>query len=831
MTRDNNHVPRHARYLDQVIPPNNRTPKVPPAFAHCDARLQELEARLLLSASGLDKQPISDLDDWLNRPVVQVDQTDLNGHDGLHGIVAPGDDHGNNAADSTFVQTDATLFGDIEIVADQDWFNFLGQAGIQYTFATELLGNSDTSLVLYDTDGVTVLASDDDGGPGLASLLNWTAPSQGTYYIAVRGFDTETGDYSISMSDTAIPTGEIRGTKWDDINADGIHDAGEPGLEGWIIFIDENRNRRREPSERFVVTDANGDYAFENMRPGTYTIAEKAKPGWEQTFPGPNGATFPNTPAIVGLGADVVSASTGGALPEEFVLFDDKWAQPGGLGSTVLITYSFSNLLDGGLPGGLSAAAIQTAIEEALDLWANFAPFKFVQMPDNGPAPDENHTAYPAASNPDIRFGYTDINDPNVLAHAFLPFQPATTGLSGDVHFSTGFTWSIGDGPGTFDLIEVAVHEIGHSLGLLHETAVDAIMNPVYGARYNGFGTSFLLDDDVDGIQALYGEVQSLLGVWSVTLANPGDIVTGIDFGSFLNDDHGNDQASAVPVGPPTLITGSIESFGDVDWFSFDAKQGQFFSFETLLDTGIEDTVIRLIGPDGTTLIGLDDDSGIALASKLPWVAPADGTYYLEVSGFNANVGDYTLRLAAAPQGDLDLDGFVGFNDLVIILDLFNQAVPVGVLLSGDPSFDGFVGIADLNIVLGNWNAGVQPPAVTQQASAGEALATDTPADSTPNQAADLAQTEQTQTAATVQSNSRVRPPRQARNSDSHRDRSRNKRADHDAPGHHAQDAVAAWSRKPSRTPLERPAVSFTYASDSDDSEGLLGLWSAAPED
>jgi Matrixin/SdrD B-like domain/Bacterial pre-peptidase C-terminal domain len=840
MTRDNKHGRRGTRILNQPGLSGLSGREQGSQGTPSDFTFQELEARLLLSASGLgelNKQPLGDIDAWLNRSVASVDLPAQSDHSGTHGIVEPGDDHGNDAANSTFVQTDTTIFGDIEVAADQDWFNFLGQTGIEYTFATQLLGITDTSLVLYDTDGTTVLAFDDDGGPGLADLLVWTAPSQGTYFLAVRGFDTETGAYSLSMSDTAIPTGEIRGSKWNDLNQDGIRDLNEPGLEGWVIFIDENRNRKRESSERFVITDQNGDYVFENMRPGTYTIAEKAQPGWQQTAPGADGATASsNPPAPVVVPGTVLfdtPAPAGDDTPIGFTASGDKWPQPGGLGTTAVITYSFSNLLDGGLLGGLSASAIQTGIEEALNLWASFSPLKFVAVSDSGPLPDDLDTSYPAGSNPDIRFGRHDIDgDSGVLAHAFFP---TGTGLAGDVHFDSGDTWSIGPGGNSIDLIEVAVHEIGHSLGLGHEPSppggMDAIMNPFYGERYDGFGTSFLLDDDVAGVQSLYGEVQSLLGVWTVTINNPGEFADGIDFGSFLNDDHGNDQAGATSVGPPTIIVGSIESFGDVDWFSFEAGQGQSFSFETLLTNGIEDTVIRLIGPDGTTLIGSDDDSGIALASKLPWVAPSPGTYYMEVSGFNANIGDYSLRLAAAPTGDINVDGFVGVDDLNIILNFWNQNVPVGDVSSGDPSFDGFVGIDDLNIVLGNWNNGTPPPATSLQASGSESVASATNDGGGAQAVTAVESPVQADPGVVVAATEpQSRRARARRVSDSPPSQAASKPVNRLDRAEGTLNAVAAWSRKPGSLAVHTPLNPFTSATDSDDSEGLLGLWSGSVE-
>ena len=69
-----------------------------------------------------------------------------------------------------------------------------------------------------------------------------------------------------------------------------------------------------------------------------------------------------------------------------------------------------------------------------------------------------------------------------------------------------------------------------------------------------------------------------------------------------------------------------------------------------------------------------------------------------------------TIAPVTSLVGDLDGDGFVGINDLNIVLGAWNQNVPPANPLA-DPSGDGFVGIDDLNTVLGNWNAGTPPTA------------------------------------------------------------------------------------------------------------------------
>jgi Esterase-like activity of phytase len=57
--------------------------------------------------------------------------------------------------------------------------------------------------------------------------------------------------------------------------------------------------------------------------------------------------------------------------------------------------------------------------------------------------------------------------------------------------------------------------------------------------------------------------------------------------------------------------------------------------------------------------------------------------------------------------GDNNEDGFVGVDDLNLILSRWNQTVFPGTM--SDPNTDGFVGVDDLNIVLTNWNNGVPP--------------------------------------------------------------------------------------------------------------------------
>ena len=67
--------------------------------------------------------------------------------------------------------------------------------------------------------------------------------------------------------------------------------------------------------------------------------------------------------------------------------------------------------------------------------------------------------------------------------------------------------------------------------------------------------------------------------------------------------------------------------------------------------------------------------------------------------------------------GDLNGDGFVGVDDLNIVLTHWNQNVTPGDLSMGDITGEGFVGVDDLNTILVNWNIGT-PPSLSQALAA-----------------------------------------------------------------------------------------------------------------
>ena len=77
--------------------------------------------------------------------------------------------------------------------------------------------------------------------------------------------------------------------------------------------------------------------------------------------------------------------------------------------------------------------------------------------------------------------------------------------LETDIFFNPNVNWGVHDEPAgsstVIDFTRVAVHELGHALGLDHETTKPAAMQPLYGNL-----ASVPTTDDINGLLAIYGE-------------------------------------------------------------------------------------------------------------------------------------------------------------------------------------------------------------------------------------------------------------------------------------------------------------------------------------
>jgi hypothetical protein len=151
------------------------------------------------------------------------------------------------------------------------------------------------------------------------------------------------------------------------------------------------------------------------------------------------------------------------------------------------ITYAFINGTND-IPGDREWQDVR----DGFAIWAEQTPLTFTEASDSSQA--------------DIVIGWArgdhGDGDPfdgpgDVLAHASYPnpYQPEQVIL----HFDEDEDWV--DGPNEdVDLVTVAAHEIGHTLGLDHSRDPNSLMFPSYSGPHR-----FLDNDDIAGVQSLYG--------------------------------------------------------------------------------------------------------------------------------------------------------------------------------------------------------------------------------------------------------------------------------------------------------------------------------------
>jgi peptidoglycan hydrolase-like protein with peptidoglycan-binding domain len=176
---------------------------------------------------------------------------------------------------------------------------------------------------------------------------------------------------------------------------------------------------------------------------------------------------------------------------DPFVFSNDSWDDR-----------TFGWLLQTGTPDITDEAA---AIQRAFDTWSAQVPLAFAQVSSSATA-DLNVEWTTGDHGDGSPFDGSGSGGFNIFAHAFYPED-------GRIHFDEAETWGHTHGSGTVDLESVALHEIGHSLGLRHSGLSDAVMFFAINSQRRQ-----LHEADIRGIKSRYPPVVFAPGQPAVTV-------------------------------------------------------------------------------------------------------------------------------------------------------------------------------------------------------------------------------------------------------------------------------------------------------------------------
>ena len=151
------------------------------------------------------------------------------------------------------------------------------------------------------------------------------------------------------------------------------------------------------------------------------------------------------------------------------------------------ITYAFANGTD-----QIEGDRERDLIGRAFGLWSKQTPLTFTEIADTATADIVVGWAVGDHGDGDPFDGPGD-----VLAHASFPNPYDNSQVF--LHFDDDERW-VDSETRNVDLLTVAAHEIGHTLGLAHSNDPDALMYPSYSEPHRSLG-----QDDIRGIQSIYG--------------------------------------------------------------------------------------------------------------------------------------------------------------------------------------------------------------------------------------------------------------------------------------------------------------------------------------
>ena len=246
-----------------------------------------------------------------------------------------------------------------------------------------------------------------------------------------------------------------------------------------------------------------------------------------------------------------------------------------------------------------------------------------------------------------------------------------------DIVFNSGESWDVYSGPLRFDntseFERVALHELGHALGLNHSTASSAIMRAFVS------DTDSLQADDIAGIVSIYGAGETSV---PVTVANIyGVTVVSPDNSTLSGPSNSNTLSGSLAVDDNQLDGKSLDlyqyTFENDSTVDIQLSSAAFDPFLYLVRVSATQSAVA-----GGTFV--DDNSGSGNGARINESIQA-GTYWIGASSAGTNAqGSYEISIIS--NTDNPSSSFETFTSPVYGVD---------VLVNPNPNISGSLGSAD----------------------------------------------------------------------------------------------------------------------------------------
>jgi hypothetical protein len=169
-----------------------------------------------------------------------------------------------------------------------------GLAGVQiHLFGTDGLGNAVHLHTTTDANGNYSFSAPPGSYTACETVPTGYTQSFPTSGPSCAGHSGASGiGYSVTLTSGSTDSGNDfgnfqngtkSGTKFEDLNANGVRDVGEPGVQGVQIHL-FGTDGRGNAVHLHATTDANGAYSI-SAPPGSYTACETVPAGYTQSYP------------------------------------------------------------------------------------------------------------------------------------------------------------------------------------------------------------------------------------------------------------------------------------------------------------------------------------------------------------------------------------------------------------------------------------------------------------------------------------------------------------------------------------------------------------------